>query len=247
MTDSRRRDHRVLVPVDVLGGEGVPRTVVDALASVPVTLLAYREIPDQIAADHARDQYGDRARAELAELRAVFADAGCPDVSTRLVFTHDRLQTFERVAIEDACDAVLVLNPAPKLESVLVALRGDVTLDHIVALLAALVAGTDLAVTFLRVVADESERAAADELLATAVDELAAVGVDRDRIDASVVLEGSPTRAILAAATDHDMLVVGESRPSIRRVVFRDRTETLAEGTVDPVLVVRGEYLDDAS
>ncbi|SDR15925.1 universal stress protein [Natronobacterium texcoconense] len=239
------RDHRVLVPVDVLGGEGIPQTVVDAFASVPITLLAYREIPDQIGTDQARDQFGDRARAELEELQAVFEDAGCVDVSTRLVFTHDRLKTFERVALAESCTAVLMLNPAPKLESVLVAVRGDVNLEYIASFLGTLVAGTDLEVTFFRVVSDEDDRDRGYELLETAVDELADTGVDRDRIDTSIVVDGSPTAEIVAAADDHDMLVVGESRPSVRRFIFRDRAKTLARGTVDPVLVIRGEYLEE--
>lgn len=239
------RDHRVLVPVDVLGGEGIPQAVVDAFASVPITLLAYREVPDQVGPDQARDQYGDRARAELEKLRDAFEAAGCLDVTTRLVFTHDRLKTFERVALEESVDAVLLLNPAPTLESVLVAVRGDVNLEHIATLLGVLLTGTDLEVTFFRVVDEESDRDRASDLLETAVDELAATGVDRDRIDTSVVVGDSPTPEILVAADDHDLLVVGESRPSIRRFIFRDRAKTLAKGTVDPVLVIRGEYLEE--
>jgi nucleotide-binding universal stress UspA family protein len=238
------RDHRVLVPVDVLGGEGVPRSIIETFASVPIVLLGYREIPDQTGPDQARDQYGARARAELDELHAVFEDAGCLDVSSRLVFTRDRLKTFERVAVEEACDAVLLLNPAPALERVLVAVRGDVNLEYIARLLGSLLVDTNLEVTFFRVVADEDDRDRGAELLDAAVDELVDTGVDRERIDTSVVVDGSPTREILEAAADHDMLIVGESRPSIRRYIFRDRAKTLARDTVDPVLVIRGEYLE---
>ncbi|TYL38240.1 universal stress protein [Natronococcus pandeyae] len=238
------RDYRVLVPIDVLGGESVPRTVIDAFASVPVVLLGYHELPEQTPPDQARDQYGTRARAELDELHEVFEDAGCLDVSSRLVFTHDRLKTFERVAVETSCDAVLLLNPAPVLESVLVAIRGDVNLEYIARFLGGLLIDTDLEVTFFHVVPDEDERERGTELLDTAVDELADTGVGRDRIDTSLVVDGSPTREILDAASDQDLLVVGESRPSIRRFIFRDRAKTLARGTVDPVLVIRGEYLE---
>ncbi len=237
-------DHRVLVPVDVLGGESVPQTVIDVLASVPVVLLGYRELPEQTGTDQARDQYGSRIRAKLDELHRVFEDAGCLDVSSRIVFTHDRLKTFERVAVEADCDAVLLLNPAPVLERVLVAVRGDVNLEYIARLLGALLVGTDLEVTFFRVVADEDDRDHGTGLLDTAIDELVDAGGDRDRIDTSIVVDGSPTREILEAAADHDMLVVGESRPSIRRYIFRDRAKTLARQTADPVLVIRGEYLE---
>ncbi len=140
------RDHRVLIPVDVLEGQPVPQTIIDAFASIPVVLLGYRELPDQTGPDQARDQYGDRAQAELAELRTVFEDAGC-DVTSRLAFTHDRLATFERVAVDESCDAILLLNPAPVLETVLVALRSDVTVEHIARLLHTILTGTDLELT----------------------------------------------------------------------------------------------------
>ena len=240
---SAPRDHRVLIPVDVLEGESVPETIVDAFASIPVVLLGYREIPDQTSPEQARDEYGDRARADLEELRTVFEDAGC-DVTSRLVFTHDRLQTFERVAVEDACDAVLILNPAPILETVLVALRGDVNVDHIARLLATILADTTLELTLFHVAPDDAQKAAGTALLETARSELVAVGVDDDRIDSTVVVDDSPTAAIVEASADHDLLVAGESRPSIRRAIFRDRAKRLARRTVDPVVVIRGEYLE---
>ncbi|OAQ52366.1 hypothetical protein HTG_12140 [Natrinema mahii] len=237
------RDHRVLLPVDVLEGESVPRTLVDAFASIPVVLLGYRELPDQTGTEQARDQYGDRMRAELAERRTVFEDAGC-DVTSRLAFTHSRLKTFERVAVEESCDAVLVCNPAPVLETVLVAVRSDVNVEHIARLLCTVLADTTLSVTLFHVAADEAERDAGAELLEAARSELVTEGFDDERIDSTVVVDDSPTAAILDAAADYDLLVLGESRPSIRRFVFRDRVERLARGTVDPVLVIRGEYLE---
>ncbi|ELY80962.1 universal stress protein [Natrinema gari] len=239
------RDHCVLIPVAIFEGESVPRTIVDALASIPVVLLGYRDLPDQTGTDQARAQYGDRARAELEELRTVFEEAGC-DVTSRLAFTHDRLETFERVAVDNACDAVLVLNPAPVLETVLVAVRSDVNVEHIARLLATILDGTALELTLFHVAPDESTRAAGTELLETARSELVAAGVDGGRIDSTVVVDNSPTAAIVEAAADHDLLVAGESRPSIRRVIFRDRAKRLARRTVDPVLVIRGEYLEPA-
>lgn len=240
------RAHRVLIPVDILEGESIPRTLVDAFASTPVVLLGYRELPDQTGTEQARDQYGDRMRAELAERRTVFEDAGC-DVTARLAFTHSRLETFERVAVEESCDAVLVLNPAPVLETVLVAIRSDVNVEHIARLLRTVLAETTLTVTLFHVATDEGERDAGAELLETARSELVAAGLDDGRIDSTVVVDDSPTAAILDAAADHDLLVLGESRPSIRRYVFRDRVERLARKTVDPVLVIRGEYLETAA
>lgn len=236
-------DHRVLVPVDVLGGQGVPSTLIDALASIPVVVLGYHVVPDQTAPEQAHSKFGEQAQAELAELRGVFETAGC-DVSTRLVFTRDRLKTLERVAIEDGCDGILLLNPAPTLERMLVAIRGDVNVEHIAGLVATVLAETDIEVTLFHVAANENARDTGEQCLEAAVENLVRQGVDPGRITRTIVVDGSPTDAILEAAADHDMLVAGESRPSLRRRIFKDRARRLAKGSVDPVLVVRGEYLE---
>ena len=238
---TQRDDHRVLVPVNLLGGETVPETIIDAIASLPVVILGYHEIPDQTATDQARMKYEKQARAELDELRGVFERAGC-DVTTRMVFTHDRFKTFERVAVELQCDGILILNPAPVLESVLVAIRGDVNVDYIARLVAAFLAGTTIDVTLFHVVTDDEEREQGVLSLETAAAKLVEHDVELDRIE-TVVVDGRPTDDILTVASDHDMLVMGESRPSIRRHIFRDRADRIAKRTIDPVLVIRGEYL----
>ena len=244
MTPTAPADHRVLVPVDVLGGQTVPASLVDAFASVPVVLLGYREIPDQTAPGQARAAFAARASAELAELRAVFEQVGAT-VETRLAFTHDRFETIERAAVRTDCDAVLLPNPAPVLERVLVAIRGNVNVDHVARLVAAVVADTTLSVTLFHVAPAESDRRAGERPLETSSSSiLERAGVDRDRIERRVVVGDDPTAAILEAAVDHDLLVAGESRPSVRRLLFRDRAGRLARRTVDPVLVIRGEYLE---
>ena len=236
-------DHRVLVPVAVLDGESIPRTIVDALASIPVVLLGYHEVPEQTPPNQAREQFQHRATRELEERRSVFEAAGCP-VTSRLVFTRDRFKTFERVAVDAGCDAVLVLNPAPVLESMLVAIRSDVNVEHKARLVATVLEDTDIDATLLHVVGNERDRERGDELLATTAAALEDAGLAPDRISRSVVVDDSPTEAILEAAAEHDILVAGESRPSIRRYVLRDRAERIAKRTADPVLVVRGEYLE---
>ncbi|AEH35865.1 universal stress protein [Halopiger xanaduensis] len=242
--DTAATDHRVLVPVAVLGGESVPTTLIDAFASIPVLLLGYHEIPEQTPPDQAREQFQRRAARELEERCSAFEAAGCP-VTSRLVFTHDRFKTFERVAVDAGCDAVLILNPAPVLESMLVAIRSDINVEHKARLVATVLEDTDIDATLLHVVGDERDRERGEELLATMATALEDAGLDPDRVSRSVVVDDSPTEAILAAAEDHDVLVAGESRPSIRRYVFRDRAERLAKRTADPVLVVRGEYLEE--
>lgn len=239
---STRHDHRILVPIDVLGGQSVPATIIDAFASIPVVLLGYHEIPDQTSPEQAQSTYEEQARAELEERRDLFEKVGCA-VTTRLVFTHDRFKTFERVALETACDSVLIPNPAPVLETMLVAIRGDVNVEHVAQLVATVLTDTDIDVTLYHVTSSESERKQGEAALEVGASVLEAHGIERDRIHTTVV-DGKPTESILKAAADHDLLVVGESRPSIRRFIFRDRAEGIAKRSVDPVIVVRGSYLE---
>ncbi|MFD1587130.1 universal stress protein [Halorientalis brevis] len=238
-------DYRVLVPVDVLGGQDISRTLVEAFASVPVVLLGYHEIPDQTAPSQARAEFGETARSELSDHHAVFEAAGC-DVTSKLVFTHRPLKTFERSAVLLDCDAVLLLNPAPVLDRILVAIRGDVNVERIARLVGAIVADTEIAVTFFHVIANEAHREDGETLVETGASALVEAGVDPNRVESNVVGNGSPIEAILDVAGEYDLFVVGESRPSIRRFVFRDRAKKIARRTVDPVLVVRGDYLDAA-
>ncbi len=237
-------DHRILVPVDVLGGQSVPSTIIEAFASVPVVLLGYHQVPDQTPSGLARSKHEQRARAELEELETVFEAAGCR-VTTQLVFTRDRFTTFERVAIERSCDAVLLTNPAPLLDRILVAIRGDVAVDHIARLVSAVLADTTIDVTLFHVASTEEGRERGRAPIEYAAKTLEAHGVERDRIDTDIVVDRSPTDAIVDAAADHDLIVAGESRPSLQRYIFRDRVERIAKRTRDPILVIRAEYLED--
>lgn len=239
---SEPHDHRILVPVDVLGGQGIPKTIVDAFASIPIVLLGYHEIPDQTSTDQAEFAYGEQAREELEKHREVFETAGCA-VTTRLVFTHDRFVTIERVAIESGCDSILLLNPAPILEKILVGLRGDVNVEHVARLVATVLTDTEIDVTLFRVISSEDDRTEAEATLEEAAAVFEANGIGRDRIHTTVVV-GKPTDAIIEAAADHELLVIGESRPSIRRLIFRDRAERIAKHSIDPVIVVRRTSLE---
>ena len=235
--------HRVLVPVEILRGQMVPETIVETFSSVPVVLLGYHELPDQTAPSQARNQFEDKAQDELDDLVTAFENVG-GDVTKRLVFTHDAMKTFERLAVEHACDSVLLLNPAPILDDVLVPIRGDVNVEHIARLVGSVAAGTDIAITLLHVASDDDGRAVGESLLEEATATLEETGVHRSRVTQSVVVDDDPLEVILEAADDHDLVVLGEDRPSVRELIFGDTSEIVAEQAVCPVLVVRRRYLE---
>ncbi|PHQ44714.1 universal stress protein UspA, partial [Halorubrum sp. C3] len=90
---------RVLVPVAVLEGGSVSPGLISLLGAVDVTVLGYHVLPEQTPPDQARLQFGERATSALEDISQEFAAAGGA-ADHRLVFTHDREQTIERVTDE---------------------------------------------------------------------------------------------------------------------------------------------------
>jgi nucleotide-binding universal stress UspA family protein len=229
---------KVLVPVEVLEGETVPETVVDLLGVLPVVVLGYHVLPEQTAPGQARLQFEEQAQKKLDDLAESFDEAGA-SAETRLVFTHDEEQTLDRVADETGCGAILIPNPAPDIERVLVPLRGDVDVDRIVTFLAALLGERDVGVTLYHVGESEAEGAPGRELLDAASDRLQELGVPSTAIETASDVSDSPLQAITTAALDHDAVVMGERAPSLRALLFGEESEQVAERSLGPVIVVR--------
>ncbi|AXR76925.1 Universal stress protein [Natrarchaeobaculum sulfurireducens] len=233
----------MLIPIEVLEGEGIPESIASAFESIPVVLLGYHELPDQTPPEQARTQFEERATAKLDELAAAFEDAG-GTWTTRLVFTRDALQTFERIAVELECDGVVLLNPIRAIDRVLVPLRSGVNVSNIAELVSRAFGDGDAEVTLLHVTSEESDADAGRELLEEAAETLVENGVDPERLLESVVVDDAPLETIVEVADDHDFVVVGESKPSIQDRIFGDPSERIATRTVSPVLIVRQRFLE---
>ncbi len=235
--------HRVLVPIEILRGETISERLIETFASVPVVLLGYHEIPEQTAPEQARDQFEQQAQTKLDALVSAFEAAG-GTVASRLVFTRNPLKSFERISAELDCDAVLLLNPAPVLERVLVPVRGDINSTHIATLVGAVLTSGDASVTLFHVLEADDERSTVDTLLAETAETLRENGVNGDRIEQTVVEADNALAAIGETAPAYDLVVIGESRPKIRDRIFGTPSKTLAAQTVSPVLIVRRRYLE---
>jgi nucleotide-binding universal stress UspA family protein len=231
-------DMTVLVPVKVLEGQQVPAALIDVLVPTTVVLLGYHPIPEQTAPEQARTAFGEQARAELDELAQAVADAG-GSVETRLVFTHDPTQTFERVAADEAADAVLLLNPAPSVDRILVALSEGINTERITRLVALLASYTDRSVTLFHAAPTEEDRQRGEQLLDAATDLLVERGVPAGAITRDVTVSDTPVQAIVDAAAGTDLVVLGESRPSVRELIFGEPSERVAGHSLAPILVVR--------
>jgi nucleotide-binding universal stress UspA family protein len=227
---------RVLVPVAVLDGETVSAGLMGLLGPLDVTVLGYHVLPEQTPPDQARRQYEERATDALADLTEEFRAAGGA-ADHRLVFTHDREQTIDRVADEVDASAIAISGVTGDVDRILVSLSGDVATDRILAFVADLVGDRDIGVTlFLATREDE----ATDRL-----DDAAARLRDRGLDVETTVATGAPFDALLDEVPGHDAVVMGERAPSFRSFVFGDESDRVASASVGPVLVVRSDEAAD--
>ncbi len=232
----------MLVPVEVLEGEGVPAAVIGLLSTLPVVVLGYHVLPEQTPPGQAQLQFEEQAQAKLDDLAAVFREAG-GDAETRLVFTHDEEQTLNRVADETGCDAILIPNPATHIERGLVPLRGEVDVARIATFVAAMSGTRDIKVTLFHVTDSEDATTVGDSMLDQAAGHLREGGLDAAAITEDVIVSETPIQSIATVATDHDAVVMGESAPSLRTFLFGEAAEQVAVHSLGPVVVVRRERI----
>ena len=231
---------RVLVPLAVLEGESVSPGLVRLLETVSVTVLGYHVLPEQTPPDQARIQYGDRATDALHDVTAAFEDAGS-EADYRLVFTHDRDQTIDRVADETGSQAYVITGITGPIDRLLVSLTGDVDADRILEFVVELIGDREIGVAlFLATDAEADGRL----LLEEAAETLSTHGIDADTT--LVVREGpfdgiggSPVDALGDAAVEHDAIVVGEHAPTVQSILLGEEAERIAAESVGPVVVVR--------
>ncbi len=231
---------RVLVPLAILEGESVSTGLPTLLATMDVTVLGYHVLPEQTPPDQARLQYEDRATAALTDLVGAFEAAG-GSADHRLVFTHDRERTVDRVADEVAADAYAVTGATGSVDRLLVALTGDLVVDRITAFVAELVGDREIGVTLFLATDDEP---GGRDSIAAAADSLAERGLD---VETSLAVDEPPLEALVEAATTHDAIVMGERSPSLRSFLLGEEADRVAAEAVGPVLVVREESTDAAT
>lgn len=229
--------HRVLVPFSLPDPDPVPTALVEDVTAMEVVVLGNFALPEQTPASVGREQFGDEAQAELDEIAAAFADGAA--VETRLVFGKDRAKTIDRVALEEDCDVILTGGAAGgAVDSVLVPLRGEDNLAGILAFVAELQAACDATVTLFHAAAEDDRRPGAD-LLDDAVAELTAAGVPAERVERRLSTDGDPTSEIAAVGAEYDVVVIGETEPSLRERLFGAAPARITAATDRPVFVVR--------
>lgn len=231
-------DSTILVPVDVSDPEPPDNAILELLAPVDVVVLGYYPVPQQTPPAQLKQDHESEASERLDRVVTEFASTD-HDVDDVLVFTKDRQDTIDRIAEQHDCDAVLVPGTTDPVERILVPLRGDVNLDRIVSLVGDLARASDAAVTLFHSVADGGDRSQGEFVLRGAADRLSEEGVDRDRIDWELSEGGDPESEIVALAADHDLLVLGETDPSLRDRIIGTVLTPILDAVEKPAVIVR--------
>lgn len=232
-----REPPRVLVPVEVLEGQTISESVVEFLTPAKIVLLGYHVLPEQTPAEQASMQFEDRARTATEDIATVFRDAG-REVETRVVFTHNRNQTIERVAEEVGATAILLPNPAGAIEDVLVPIRGAVDEGRLADLVATLLGGRGGSVTLWGLSKNGGEfdpKTAVERAESTLLER----GLPAEQIATETAVIDSPIQRIVDRSGEFDIIVLGEGGASLLGSLFGDPSKRIAEGAVAPVLVVR--------
>ncbi len=233
-------DPTILVPIDVSESSTsiADPELVELLHPLQVVLLGYFPVPDQAAPEQLRDQYGEEATDRIERAADAFADRG-GDVEAVVVFTRSRAESVDRLAAEYDCDVVLTAGEFERVDRVLVPLRGDPNLERIVAFVGELLAESDATVTLYHAVTPGEDPTQSEFILRGAADRLREDGLDRERITWEQSETESPAAEIVSLAADHDIVVIGESEPSLRGRILGDVPSRVIDRTGRPVLVVR--------
>lgn len=224
----------ILIPVDVSDPDLPRLDVLDVLQPFEIVLLGYFPVPDQTEPAWLKDEYEAEAAARLDEIAA-----GHGELNEVLVFTHDREATIDRVADDYGCEAILTAGDTDHLDRILVALRGEANVDRIVSVVANLLRGSDAVVTILHAVPEGTDPSEGETLLEETVERLVEQAVDANRIDRELVTDGNPKAAIMARQSDYDLVVLGETEPSLRERIIGAFLSGLIDELERPALIVR--------
>lgn len=224
----------ILLPVDISESKPPAMEVLDVLRPFEVILLGYFPVPDQAEPALIKHEYEDSAKARLDEVVE-----GRSDVTELLVFTHDREATIDRIADQYHCDAVMTAGDTDHIDRILVPIRGDVNVERIVSVVAGLLDGSDATATFFHSVGEDAESSQGEFLLRGTVERVTEYGIEVERIDWTISEGGDPHRDIIALAEQYDIVVLGETEPSLRERIIGDVLSRIIDEIEIPALIVR--------
>lgn len=237
-TTERWKKPRLLVILETPGKERVALPLLNAFQHVHVTLLGYHLVPEQMAPEHARDQFEEEAFADLDEAAEEMGQYDV-EVETHLIFTSNLVSTIERVVSEQAIDALLHLRPLAQIRRVLVPLYGTQQQpEHVATFVTALARNETIEVRVRVLVQPHQTAEEKAELRQQQHGVFNAADVAAEQLDVQTVETDDPMRAIVELSDECDLIVLGEADPSLRERIFGQFHERLVPEVACPVVLV---------
>lgn len=227
----------VLIPIEFPDPDPLPSTFIEGLTNSKVILLGvYESSPDWSSDERQRRKI--EANRVLYNIAADFVHSG-EIAEVELVMEEDVGDAPTTVAEERGVDALLVPNPITTLGHVLVAIREEKFAQPIIDFVCSLNRDTLLHTQLLHVAESEDDVESGEQLLSEVKRQLVEEGYSQTGIDTEVVVSDDPPFAISRAASDNDVIVMGETQSSATERVFGKTYDSIAEQTELPIIVVR--------
>lgn len=222
------------------GTDHVSPSIVESLAPTQVVVLGYWPVPDQSAPRQLRDHFEDEAQ-ETLQLQAEALRGRGAEVVRELSFTRDRNHVIDTVANRYDCTSVLFPGTTRRTppESVLVLLRSDAYVDRIVSTVGSLFADSDVEIELFHAVEEDDDVDAIEYMFHGVTDQLVDRGIAADRVRWEQSDLGERVDSIVSDVANHDIVVLGETEPSVRQRLFGPVQSGIADRTDRPSLTVR--------
>ncbi len=234
----------ILIDVELPEPQALPPALVRLISSLRVILVGWYAVPEQTSPEQAREQFEEEAGAALEEIADQFRSYGS-EVDTHLVFTGDELDTIERISAEEDCDAILLSRPVDTLRRILVPVKGLPNAERIANFVADLVQDGTTDVTLLHVLGEgEEETFVRQDMLGKMAEHMSREGIEAGLVRMQLQFADDPADAIIEAAREHDVVVLGETEPSVREVIFGTVPEQITREADVPVMIVRARGIE---
>lgn len=247
MTEPHSKPTKLLVDVGLPDPDPIPTWLLSQLGVLRVVLVGWFALPEQTDPTLAREQFGEEAHEDLDRVAQEIRSVGS-EVQTHVVFTPNELDTIGRISTEEDCDAILLARSLDALDHLLVPLRGLQNADRIARFVADLVRGSSTKITLLHVLeAEEESDVVQQEVLNPMADKVLSQGLSEDRLHRRMIAAEDQAEAIIETAQEYDAVVIGETSPSIREIIFGSVPEQIAQEASVPVMLVRrGRNVDES-
>ena len=233
----------ILVPLELPDPESLSPVLVNDVSSLEVVLLGHYGLPEQTPVATGREQFEDKAQAELDEIAESFTKAGA-SVRTRLVFGKDRQGTIDRVAVEENCAAELDPAPTEEIRRILVPIPDVAEFQRLPKFVDVLCEDTtdEITVTLFHVIEGEENRERGEGIVEETREGMIEAGFDPETLQVRLSDTGSHDDEIVRVAGEYDAVVMYEAGPRLGDRIFGTLPDRIRNETGDPVIVVNRDY-----